>query len=234
MSKAYPLLIITTIFTMALSACRPAKVTKGVSPGEQIAEYIASNEEDDTPIAYVNGEAIQRGIFIGLATTIADTNGVPLEQAYQDALSLLIQNTLLEQEAIRRGYTPTDEEAVERTRQHITGAEKVPDAKKLLEKQAEHLGVDLKSEEFVQLYAPTMKRMMLVERLHQHILEEVGNDPAQFEVALQALAADLLNNATIEIIYENLPPEATNIHPPAAEELPVIKNLKPPQEEVYP
>jgi len=234
MFRVYPLPIIFIIIALALSACRPAQVAKGISPDEQIAEYIAFNEEDDTPIAYVNGEAIQRGIFIGLAATIADTGGVPLEQAYQDVLSLLVQNMLIEQESERRGYAPTDEEAIERTRQHIKGAEQVPAAEKFLEKQAERFGVSPKSEEFVQLYAPTMKRMMLSERLNQHILEEVGDDPAQFEAALQSLLADLLKNAAIEVVYENLPPEAAKVHIPTIEELPSIKNPKPIQEEAYP
>lgn len=234
MSKVCQLLIVFTIFALALPACRSTRGVKGVSPAEQIAEYIVSNEGDATPIAYINGETITRGVLVGLAATMADTNGIPLEQAYQDALSLLIQNTLLEQESERRGYTPTDQEAIERTRQYIEGAKKIPEAERLLEKQAERLGVSLKSEEFIQLYAPTMKRMMLAERLNQHILDEVGGDPAHFEAALQALVANLLNNASIEIVSANLPPEAANVHIPTVAELPLIKNPKPIQEGAYP
>lgn len=232
MYKTYSLLIILAILALALPACRPSKVAKGISPEEQMVGNIVSRADDDVPIAHVNGTAVKRGVFTGLAATMVDLYGIPLEQAYQDALNLLIQNALFQQEAERRGYTPTAEEAIQRTREHIEEQKNIPSSREFLEKQAERFGVSLESEEFVVKYAPALEGMMLAERLNQRIDEEVGGDLDQFDAVRRALAADLLSQATIEIVYENLPPEAANIHIPAAEELPVIKNPKPTMEEV--
>lgn len=138
-----------------------------------------------------------------------------------------MQGVLLDLEAQRRGLTPDAVGVEARLQQYLQDVKSIPAAREILQRQAESVGLDWQSEEFAKTYLiPAMEKVIRGECLNQQILAQVGDD--QFGYALRDLCIDLLNRAVTRIDYEQLAEGAKNLHIPAADELPWVKQPVPP------
>lgn len=210
---------------LLLTGC--TRPSKSISFDEQFLQDASSGTGDTTPIALVNGKEVPRGSLTTAAALLQTEKGIPIEQAYQEAFNVIIQNSLLTDEAHRRGLDPSPEELAEQVHLYFEEMSQQPEVIVILKSQAEKLGPDWQSEEFKKEYSKGILNGILYERLRKQIEEQVKGDTGLFAAEMQKLLVTLLPDADIKILYENLPPGAGNIKIPPPEELPWIKNPYP-------
>ena len=174
----------------------------------------------------INDEAIGSDTVISLANTFLSDGVTDKAEAYQNAVNLLVQNTLFLQEATRMGLTPTDAEVNTRVEQLLDDAAK--ENQSLRERyitQAAALGTTWDSPEFKAYLLGLTKKYLPAEKLNARLDSETNGDQQKFNTEKAHLLTDLLAKATIVLDTSSLPADAKKLHLPTTSELPVVANL---------
>ena len=202
-------------------------IANAVSPQQNLIDNAVMGLQDTTPVGWINDRSISRGALVGLANTYMDMGGSNKEVAYQNALNLLVQNSLFLQEATRRGLLPTDQEVDLRVQELLdTARDNNQQLRDMYIAQAEELGTTWDSPEFAAFLKKTHKEIMPVEKLNQQLLDQVKGDMQQF-IALKAqLLSELISTAGIRLDAAALPEEAKNIHIPQLAEFPLVTDAQ--------
>lgn len=209
---------------LLISVVVVASVAHAVSLQAILAQNSAMGLKDTTAVAWINNRSIPRGTVVGLAETIMNTGVSNKEEAYQDALNLITQNSLFLQEATKRGLIPTDQEVEARVQELLKEAKN--NNKQLQDiyiAQATELGITWDGPEFRAYLVNQMKEALPAEKLNAQIGEQVQGDTKKFnEVKAQLLSA-LISSASIRLDTSALPEDAKDLHIPQFSELPVVK-----------
>ena len=202
-------------------------IANAISPEQNLIDNSVMGLQDTTPVGWINDRAISRGTLAGLANTYRDL-GIPNQgAAYQNALNLLVQNTLFLQEATRLGLLPTDLEVDERVQVLLDAArDNNHQLREMYIAQAEELGTTWDSPEFKAFLKKTHKEIMPVEKLNQQLLEQVNGDTEQFNALKVQLLSELISTAIIRLDATALPDEAKDVHIPQLSELPLVTDAQ--------
>jgi hypothetical protein len=197
---------------------------RAVSPQANLIKNSSLGLKDTTPVIWINDRAIPRGTIIGLADTFMSMGAANKEDAYQNALNLIVQNSIFLQEATKRGLIPTDSEVDGRVQELLNEAkENNQQLRDMYIAQASGLGITWDSKEFEAYLKKQQKEVLPAEKLNEEISKQAKGDEQQFNEIKAQLLSELILTASISLDKDALPEEAKNLHAPQAAELPAVQ-----------
>ncbi|HWR65379.1 MAG TPA: hypothetical protein VN364_04625 [Bellilinea sp.] len=213
--------------TLLISAVLIITIANAVSPEQNLIDNSVMGLRDTTPVGWINDRPISRGALTGLANTYMDLGTPNQGAAYQNAINLLVQNTLFLQEATRLGLLPTDLEVDVRVQELLDAArDSNQQLREMYIAQAGELGTTWDSPEFKAFLKKTHKEIMPVEKLNQQLLEQVNGDTQQFTAVKVQLLSELISTAIIRLDATALPDEAKDVHIPQLSDLPLVNDTQ--------
>lgn len=197
-------------------------IAHAVSPQATLVKETATGLEDTTAVGSVNDSVIARGTLVGLANIYLNNGVSDEEDAYQNAFNQLIQNALWQQESIKRGFAPTDQEVDARVQELLDDAANNEQQRDVYIAQASALGTTWDSSEYRSFLKKLMQVALPVERLNAQIGAQANGDPQKAAAEEIRLLSELFQSASITLDTSALPAEAKNIHVPSLSEFSIF------------
>ena len=198
-----------------------AKITIPMASPLLWAPIPSDRKGDSTPIVWVNGQPIP---YEAWAFAVEPMHAAGVPNPAGEALALLIQNTLIQQEAQRQGMRARPEEVEAALAHMFAAAEQSPEAKALLQTLAQRQGLRPKDPAFRAMMAQALERSLPVAKLNEVLLRESGGDPCAAHRRRVALLKELWSRAEIRLASQG---EALGLQVPPPEELPEVRNPPP-------
>jgi len=184
--------------------------------------------QDSSPALWINDRTIPAGTVEGLTNTYIETQGIDRVTAYQNAVNLLVQNSLFLQEAKRRGLTATDQEVEERVTQQLQEAKDSNESlREIYKAQAEAMGMTWDSPEFKEYLKKTTADFFPAEKLNILLDQQAEGDPQKSAAAKAQLLETLFASAKVTLDTSVLSIEAKTLHVPQLSELPDVQAVSP-------
>lgn len=209
-----PFRIFLAVASLILISSFVLTTARGVSIGELIGSAIPDPIKPQVVVARVNGEAISLATIEMTRLAFQAMSKPPLStrEAYKKALEHQIRETVLRQEARRRGIQVTDQEAKAAWEQNNTLLQQSPEAQKLNEEMAR--GAGLTRDEFQARQIQTIKEGLLAGKLLEELARQAP-EPTTAEIntylakqpkpnALIAIPIEFGNQAEAENLYNEL------------------------------
>lgn len=226
MKKNTWIIACTILFVLVALGVGIPRVVRAVTSNAILAKNAALGLQDSTPAIWVNDRTIPAGTVEGLANTYTETQGIDRETAYQDAVNLLVQNSLLLQEAKKRGLTATDQEVEDRVSQQLQDAkDNNASLREAYQAQAEAMGMTWDSPEFKDYLKKQLADYFPAEKLNILLDQQADGNTQKLVEAKAQLLESLFASANVRIDTSALPTDAKNIHIPQLSELPDVQAI---------
>lgn len=209
-------------FALLILVAAIVSIAHAVSTQAILVKDAAIGVEDTTAVGSVNDSVIARGTLVGLANIYLNNRVSDKKDAYQNAFNQLIQNALWQQESIKRGFAPTDQEVDARVQELLDDAANDEQQREVYIAQASALGTTWDSSKYRSFLKKLIQVALPVERLNAQIGAQVNGDPQKAATEEVRLLSELFQSASITLDTGALPAEAKNIHIPLFSEFSIF------------